>query len=189
MRYKVSISNMSKEQVMVYVDFILEGHNIAQAIKHFKSSRKYINDILNKVRLSEGEFYNEILAQKIKLTLDRLLLEARSSAGSKNHRENIISDREAINIVIKIVNTGVTLRALAKEYSCSRTTIANAIKRVADDNDLSAIVRSRTEKMDITSESEHFEKQIALLEDAAIIEAEDSRVLVEIRKIYKGRMR
>ena len=189
MRYKVSINKMTREQVMVYVDFILEGHNIAQAIAHFNSSRKYINDILDKVRLIDGEYYNELLAAKIKLTLEKLLLEARAKAGSKSRRGRSLSDEEAADIVIKIVNTGITLRELAKLYNCSATTIADAVKRVANDDDLSAIVKTRIDKIDIILDSKHYETQNALLHDPQIVNSIDYDVLEEIRKIYSRRGR
>lgn len=189
MRYKVSINNMTREQVMVYVDFILEGHSVQEAINHFHSSRKYINDILDKVRKEDGVYYNELLATKIKLTLERLLLEARSKAGSKSRREISLSDDEAIEIVIKIINTGITLRELAKTYNCSVTTIANAVKRVANDDDLSAIVKARRERMDIISDSKHYEIQNALLNDSQIVNSIDYDVLEEIKKIYSSRGR
>ncbi len=189
MRYKVSVKNMTREQVMVYVDFILEGHSIAQAIDHFHSSRKYINSVLDKVRLPDGVYYNELLATKMKCTLERLLLEARAKAGSKSRREFIISDEEAIVIVIKIASTGITLRELAKIYNCSITTIANAVKRVANSDDLSAIVKARTEKMGIISEAEHYETQRGLLNDSEITSYIDYDALDEIRNIYSSRGR
>lgn len=189
MRYKVSIKNMTREQVMVYVDFILDGYNIQEAVNHFHSSRKYINDILDKVRKEDGVYYNELLATKIKLTLERLLLEARAKAGSTSRRGASISDEEAVEIVCAVIDKSETLRDLAKKYNCSTTTIANAIKRVATSKKLAEIVKVRREKSNTISEQEHLSMQRKLLENPDVIDDIDASVLEEIKKIYSSRGR
>lgn len=186
MRRKVTISNMTREQVMVYVNFILEGHNVAQAIINFKSSRKYINDILDKVRLPEGPYYDEILANKIKLTLDKLLLEARAKAGSKSRRGKSISDEEAKEIIDIIINTGCTLEYLGNQYGCSGTTIAEAIKRVANPIELALIDKARMGNREIISEERHFKTQIGLLNDSSIVEEISSDDLDAIKGLYES---
>ncbi len=186
MRYKVSIKNMTREQVMVYVDFILDGHNIQEAITHFNSSRKYINDVLNKVRLPDGAYYNELLATKIELTLERLLLETRAKAGSKSRRGLSISDEQAVDIVCAVIDKSETLRSLAKQYNCSTTTIANAIKRVATSKKLAEIVKVRREKPKTISEQEHLNMQRKLLENPDVIDDTDALSLEEIKKMYSS---
>ena len=64
----------------------------------------------------------------------------------KSKREIVIKDDEALDIMDKILNQGLSLRELASEYNCSHTTISKAIKRVATKEQLERIQEIYNEK-------------------------------------------
>ncbi len=131
------------KQVIAY---FLEGHNISEVAAYFHKARKSVNLILELVSKPDSPYYNKEEALKIKLLKEKLLLEARKKAGMKSKREIVIKDDEALDIMDKILNQGLSLRELASEYNCSHTTISKAIKRVATKEQLERIQEIYNEK-------------------------------------------
>ena len=123
---------MDCSYVMSVANYILEGHNITDTAEHFGKSRKYIYNALNLIT-------DNLLKEKIALTLEKLKLQARKKAGETSKRKEVLTDKEVIEIINQILTNNLPLRTLAKMYNCSHTTIANTVKRVADDKTLKEI--------------------------------------------------
>lgn len=169
-------------KVMNVVNFIADGHSLEEASVEFDISTRTINRMLDEVRKEDGLYYNEILAQKITLVLQKFLLEARSKAGKMSHRDFVLSDEDALKILDMILYEGKTLRSIAGLYGCSHTSVANAIKRIGK----AELVRVRREtemgREYTITEQDHIKRTLELLET---VKAElDPEMYEEIRKIY-----
>ncbi len=125
--------------VMTIASYILSGHNITETALYFNKSRKAIYNYLDVIMNQDSNFYNKSLAEKITLTLEKLKLEARKSAGAKSKRRQVLSDADVYQIINQILTNRMPLRTIAKQYNCSHTTVAKAIKRVADEETLKEI--------------------------------------------------
>ncbi|MCM1052931.1 MAG: hypothetical protein NC483_03035 [Ruminococcus sp.] len=173
----------AKEKVDEVVAYILAGNNVTNASNHFGKARKTINSMLDTVRREDGDYYNKVISEKITLTLQKLLLESRAAAGAKSKREIVISDEQALEISDAILK-GATLRALANDYKCSHTTIANAFRRTVNKEMLQQIIESTTS----IDEKEHLKKMLGLLEDKEVIsQMPNQEVYEEIKNIYRGK--
>lgn len=176
---------ISREQVMEVVSYVLEGHNVTETADHFGKSRKTINNILDLVRKEDGIFYNEILKSKLKLMLEKLLLEARAKAGQKSRRELVFTDEEAQVLANRILCEGKTLRDLASECNCSHTTVANAVRRVIDDDVLFLIQQLYASTPSLMSDKQQRRSVLELLNDESVLsQIQNLETIAKIKALY-----
>ena len=107
-------------------------HNITQAAEYFGFSRATIKRYLAMLSDEKSLYYNQFKAMRVKLILQKELLESRSKAGSISRRKNCLTEAQALEARFKNVYQQIPLRHLAKEYKCSHMTIANAIKNLSE---------------------------------------------------------
>lgn len=116
------------------VEYIVNapGHNITEAAKHFDCSRATIKRYLNMLSDETSLYYNQFKAMRVKLTLQKELLESRSKAGSISRRKACLTENQALEARFKNVYQKIPLRKIAKDYGCSHMTIANMIKNLPE---------------------------------------------------------
>lgn len=116
------------------VDYIVsdEGHNMTEAANHFGCSRPTVKRYLDMLSDEKSLYYNQFKAMRVRLTLQKELLESRSKAGSISRRKNCLTEAQALEARFKNVYQQIPLRQLAKEYKCSHMTIANAINNLSE---------------------------------------------------------
>ena len=116
------------------VEYIVndQGHNITEASKHFGCSRATVKRYLNMLSDETSLYYNQFKAMRVKLTLEKELLESRSKAGSISRKKACLTEKQALEARFKSVYQKIPLRKIAKEYGCSHMTIANVIKNIPE---------------------------------------------------------
>lgn len=112
------------------VAYILNGHNIKDAVNHFKVSKTVITEVLDTVRIKDNSFYSESIGTRIEETLKELTIIARKEAGRKGKSKEVLTSENIIDCIYNIIFHGFTTRMLAEKYFCSNMTISNAIKKL-----------------------------------------------------------
>lgn len=125
---------MNEENIDELVEYIVgtPNHNVTEAARHFNCSRFTITKYLDMLSDTTSLYYNQFKAMRVKLTLEKLLLESRSKAGSISRRKACLTESQALEARFKNVYQKIPLRHLALEYHCSHMTIANAINNLSE---------------------------------------------------------
>ena len=125
---------MEEKFINDIVEYIVTdpGHNMTEAAEHFKCSRPTIKRYIAMLSDEKNLYYNQFKAMRVKISLEKQLLEARSKAGSISRRKIVLTETQALEARYKNLYEGIPLRQLAKDYNCSHMTIHNAIKALPD---------------------------------------------------------
>lgn len=140
---------MKKREIDVdeLVEFVIgpPSHNITEAAAKYECQRSTIKELLALVSKPNSLYYNETKARLLNETLDKLLTEARSKAGSISRRTATITKDEALVFRFKHLYEGISFRKLAEEKGCSHMSITNAINAlpladtIAQDEEIKAM--------------------------------------------------
>ncbi len=144
---------MKEKLINEIVTYIVEEpcHDITQTAKHFGYSRANINKYLALLSNPSSEYYNQYKAMRVKLCLEKLLIESRSRAGSKSRRKSCLTQAETLEARFKNLYLRIPLRTLGKYYHCSHMTVYKAINNLPE-----RVIRAQDEELATLKEAPDF---------------------------------
>ncbi len=120
-----------KDYIREIAEYIIEEHTILEAANHFGKSVSSIKKYLAKVRDINDANYNAVLAEKLKLAQEKVILKGVKKGGSKGKRGRNLSLEEAKKYA-EIYMGGLTYEQLEDLTKIPKSTLQEAIRGIPD---------------------------------------------------------
>ncbi len=121
------MSNLIKEVAL----YIIDGHTIEEASKHFSKSVSSIKKYLAKVRDTNASDYDANLAEKLKLAQEKIILKGVKKGGSLGKRTRNLRENEA-KMYADAYMSGLTIEQLANLSQIPKSTLHETIRSIDD---------------------------------------------------------
>lgn len=120
-----------EETIKNVANYIIAGHTIEEATIHFAKSTSSIKKYLAKIRDENWEFYELILAEKLKLAQAKIILMGQKLGGQKGHRKRIRDEKTSKKLTEKYLS-GTTFKELSKIENIPTSTLHDTIRSISD---------------------------------------------------------
>ncbi len=111
--------------------YIIEEHTIAEAAQFFGKSVSSIKKYLAKVRDDSDPNYDALLAEKLKLAQEKVILKGVKKGGSKGKRGRFLKENEA-KMYAEAYMGGLTYEQLADLSKIPRSTLQETFRAIDD---------------------------------------------------------
>jgi len=124
---------MDKDFIRNVVEYVANDHTIADATEHFNKSESSIKKYLAKFRDPNGEYYEPILAEKLKLSQQKKILEGTKLGGSMGKRGKNYEEFTA-RMYAEAYMSGKTLEQLSELSKIPKSTLHEMIRGIEDED-------------------------------------------------------
>ena len=123
---------MNKDYIWEVGEYIACGHKISEAATKFSKSTSSIKKYLAKIRDKDSEFYNEILAEKIRLAQLKIELQGHIKGGSNGKRGRNLSEEQIKLYLEAFISSGLTLEGFADLSQIPKSTLYDNFCSITD---------------------------------------------------------
>lgn len=123
---------MDKDFLWQVGEYIANNHTISEASLHFHKSPSSIKKYLAKIRDQESSFYNEILAEKIKLAQAKIELEGQRKGGATGKRGRYLNEEQARMYLEVFLSSGLNLSDFAELSRIPKSTLYDTFNSISD---------------------------------------------------------
>lgn len=127
-------------------EFIAEVHTIEEASQLFGKSTSSIKKYLAKIRDKNSPYYNEILAEKIKLAQMQIELMGRQKGGRNGKRSSSYDEKSARLLAETYIHSGLSFERMAEITGIPSSTLCDVIRGIPD-AELQARIDERVNQM------------------------------------------
>ena len=122
---------MDKEYIKSVAEYVANNHTIAEAMKHFDKSESSIKKYLAKFRDENGEYYDPVLAERLKLAQAKMILEGNKKGGNIGKRGKSYEEFTA-RMYAEAYLAGETIENLAELSQIPKSTLHDMIRGIDD---------------------------------------------------------
>lgn len=122
---------MDKDFIIQVAEFIADNHSIKEAMDYFGKSESSIKKYLAKFRDENGEYFEPRLAEKLKLSQQKIILEGQKLGGSIGKRGKTYEEFTA-RMYAEAYLSGLTLEQLEELSEIPKSTLHDMIRGIDD---------------------------------------------------------
>lgn len=123
---------MNKEYLESVCNYVIDGHTIRDTALYFGKSERTIQLYLKKIRNPESEYYNVILAEKLRLAQAKMILEGERLGGKVGKRKRSF-DEEQMRLYAEAYLSGQTIESLSILSKIPKSTLHDMIRSIPDE--------------------------------------------------------
>ena len=122
---------MNQDYFEKVCQYVVDGHTIRETALYFEKSERSIQLYLKKIKDPQSEYYNAILAEKLRLAQSKMILEGERLGGKIGKRKRTF-DEEQIRLYAEAYLSGQTLESLSILSEIPKSTLHDMIRSIPD---------------------------------------------------------